>query len=267
MATSSSDRKIERIQRAGASRAVGQSRPLGFPLGVLAIILIGAIAVFFSRQARVDSQNLQPQVGDNWRIAIGLYQCDKALDAPANSASSQDLAGFNSEDPASGIAVIAPKDSSSTGKFATMDKYLARVGIVVSKGEGGATSVSIERASGTPVNFKTGDTCAEADNPTGNPAEVVLFRWPPKATDSTSPERITDADEINRARFTEDNELFVLALVKKGTSNIPLPNTDALDSNAAPASTTTIDPAATTTLPADPAATTTIAVAPTTTAN
>jgi len=223
MATSSSDRKIERIQRAGASRAVGQSRPVGFPLGVLAVILIGSVAVFFARVSRVDSQNLQPQVSEAWRSAFGLYQCDKALDPPANSKDAQNLAGFTSDDPATGIVLVSPKDASSTGKNATLDKYLSRVGISVSKGDAGATSVSIARATGTPVNFKTGDTCATEGNPAGDPAEVVLFRWAPKATKDTVPVRITDADEINRARFTENNELFTLALA--ATTVVVAPST------------------------------------------
>ena len=44
-------KKIQKVQRAGVSRAAGQRRELGFPLAVVAIIVIGTLLTFMAREA------------------------------------------------------------------------------------------------------------------------------------------------------------------------------------------------------------------------
>jgi hypothetical protein len=234
----SSSKKIERVQRAGAKRAAGTPRPIGFPLGIMAIVLIGALAVFFARESRLDAQNAQPQVNAGWRVAFGIWNCEKWTGPVSNSAEQATTTGIQWGD---GYISVSPSGPESTGSKATFGKFLSRVGISVTDGKGGPVATLPAGLLDSGTKLTSGAKCAISegkDKGKEKPAELVLLRWPPKSSEDTDPEVIRDG--FDDVRFTEDREIFALALVPKDVKDYPFPTASVnAMSAAASASTTT----------------------------
>ena len=221
MPSPSSSKKIERVQRAGAKRSAGTPRPLGFPLGIMAIMLVGALAVFFARESRLDAQNAQPQVNAGWRVAFGIYNCDKWANSVSNSTEQATTSGIQWAD---GYISVSPSSQQSTGSKATFGKFLDRVGITIEDGKQGPIAKVPDGVldSGNTLSSDAKCSISEGkDSGKEKPAELVLLRWPPKSSAKTDPQVIRG--DFADVRFTEDREVFALALVPEGTDKFLFP--------------------------------------------
>jgi len=249
MGKASSAKKIERVQRAGVARTAGTRRPLGFPLAVVAIIVLGTVGVAFARKSRVDSELLAPTVGDTWHIAYGTYKCDSYLPDP-QAKNESNLLGITTY--GDGLITVKPATTASSGKNAVFGKFADQIGMVITE-----NPVKVKMADGTELN--TGDKCKDSKGKDVE-SEVVMFVWPPQSTKSTTPEIIRTG--LAGVRFAEDQQIMAVALVPKGTKTIDLPSTTALKN---PRTSTPSTTAPGTTAPATSVAPTT-AASPTTTA-
>lgn len=249
MATPSSSKKIQRVQRAGVSRVAGQRRPVGFPAAVIGIIVVGCILVWFARDARINVDGDRPRVGiDTWYQAYGTYQCDEYLENLPRPAKAADIESLGN-----GVILVGPNSEETSGSNAVFSHFFAAQGMEV-------TDDSVTFADGTVL--KAGDTCGEGDDATDDTV-IKMFVWPPQASDKTEPTVIDSG--FGDVRFEQSGAAFALALVPADTDQIDLPG--AVDRLSAPDQGLPPRPSAdgeTTTTVAEDGATTTDA--PTTTA-
>jgi len=212
MGKASSSKKIQRVQRAGTTKVAGQRRPMGFPLAVLAILVVGSVLVWLARDSKASQAAVAPVIGDHWHYAYGFYQCDqypealqKLPDGPS------DPLGIHTH--ADGLIHIHPYSSSVTGKNADLAAFTTQIGMDLTDEE-----VTFPQAVGGET-WKSGSTCTIK----GKKQKAVLkvFEWPPQANDKVKPEITTT--NFGRTRFTQDGGIIVVALVPEGTNDIPLP--------------------------------------------
>ena len=233
MATPSSSKKIQRVQRAGVNRSVGQRRPLGYPALIAGIIVVGCVLVWLARDARIHGDGERPRAGrDTWYQAYGTYECDGYLANLLPPATESDIEAMGN-----GVIIVGPSSEETAGRNATLGRFFEAQGMEV-------TDDSVTFADGTEL--KAGATCGDGDDASTDTV-IKLFVWPPQASDRTKP-TVVDADFAS-VRFEQNGAAFALALVDKDTDSIDLPgavdNLSNPDAGAVPRNqaTTTIAPA------------------------
>jgi len=201
MGKASSAKKIKKVQQAGVSRAPGQRRNMGFPALIVAIVVLGCVGVFFARNERAASASEAPVANqDHWHAAFGVDICGEFQPNPADDGA--DTAGIHTHQ--DGLIHIHPWLTASSGDNATISVFAKQIGLEISDTE-------FTLPDGTT--YKNGDDCENEDGEK-EPGRVVMYVWPPQATESTEPEVITK--DIAGTRFRKDGESFVLAFVPKG---------------------------------------------------
>jgi hypothetical protein len=199
MGRASSAKKVARAARAGGRTSQGPKRQLAFPIGIAAIVVVGALLVVFARSANEEQVSASPRVGDHIHAAYGIYVCDTFL--PALNDTGPDTTGLHTH--ADGVAHIHPFANGASGRNATISKWGETVGLQV-----GSDSFTVN---GTE--YSNGYDC------NGQPAQVSLYVWPPDDPDA-EPQVITS--DIGGYRLDTDRELFTLAVVPEGTE-VPRP--------------------------------------------
>ena len=189
MGKASSAKKIRRVQQAGATRAPGQRRQLGFPAMIIAILVVGLVLTYVAVGHRRDVEKVEPAIGTVWHEAFGLYICGEFRGT---------LSPVDPEAPIvlypDGLIRVAPDSEETAGPNATFALFLEAMGIVM-------TDTSITLPDGTT--YSNGDDCG------GQPGRVALYDWPPQAVDNTEPRIISSA--ITGTRFNADGRSYVLA--------------------------------------------------------
>lgn len=212
MGKASSTKKIQRVQRAGTTKVAGQRRPLGFPLAVLAVVVVGSVLVWLARDSRVGQSSEAPIVGDHWHYGYGSYHCDSYPDALQKLPDGPgDPFGIHTH--ADGLIHIHPFSTTVTGKNATFQKFADQIGMEISDDE-----VTFPAGAGGDT-WKSPSTCTID----GKKKKAVLkvFVWPPQASEKVKPEVFTEG--FGKIRFTDDGGMVVVALVPEDTKTIPLP--------------------------------------------
>jgi len=225
MAESSTQKKIQRVQRAGVTRTRGQRRPLGFPLAIAAILIVGSLLVFFARESTKSAADAEPRANaDHWHMAFGIYVCDQFLpnqpdDPNSPTGQPRDPNGIHThvED---GLIHVHPFVKAAAGKNATFQKFADQIALQI-------TDDSFTTSDGTT--HKNGDKCKKKDDQ-GNEVEsegkVKMYVWPPQASDLVKPTVITSA--FGAQRFDQDGRAYVLAFVPDGVDPGLPPNMDKL---------------------------------------
>src|SRR5262245_34176007 len=84
MGKASSAKKVARAARAGGSRKSGQRRPMGFPIAILAVLVLGLVLVLFARDRR--NANAFPRANaDHVHSAYDTYVCVQDTAPPAST--------------------------------------------------------------------------------------------------------------------------------------------------------------------------------------
>ncbi len=233
MGKASSAKKIKRVQQAGVSRAPGQRRNMAYPALIIGIIVVGTVLVWFARESRVSTAEVAPTSSDTWYSPFGTNICGEFQgNFPAKG---ENTTGITTN--GNGLIRINPKGTANEGAGATFGKFLASVGMTVADG-------TLTLPDGTTK--RDGEQC-------GNEAgRVALYVWPPQANDKSKPRVITQAAQINAARFVEDGQIFVIAFTPRdSTAKLP-PSVAQLDdptgnpSKESPSTTTTTEAGSTT---------------------
>ncbi|KAA0232967.1 MAG: hypothetical protein JJLCMIEE_02949 [Acidimicrobiales bacterium] len=214
MAKRSSDKKIQKVQRAGKAAGGGgrQRRNLAYPLLIAAIVVVGVGMVWFARERRSTEVEAAPTLDDHWHSAYGTYICDGFQ--PNLADVGQDAMGIHTHE--DGLIHIHPFSSAVTGENATLGVWLEQVGLT-------AEDDRLVMPDGTE--YIEGETKCEIDGKEVD-AEVVLYKWPPQASPETEPDLFTS--DFGSVRLAADGEAYVLAFVPEGT-DVPLPpNVEAL---------------------------------------
>jgi hypothetical protein len=236
MGKASSSKKVARAARAGSTHKGTERRALGFPLAIVATVVLGTSLVVYSRENR--SEEVPPTRDDHWHAAYGINNCGTW--EPVLVDAGQDVSGIHTH--GDGVIHIHPFNSGSAGNRATLGKFFETVGV---------------DASDDKITLPGGSVLDEAVGCDGEPSELVIARWP--ADDAEADAEIIDND-FDDVRFREDREVFTIALVKDG--DIParpesVPTLDNLsDVVAAPDATSTTVAGETTTTAAGDTTTT-----------
>jgi hypothetical protein len=242
MGKASSSKKVARAARAGSTHKGPERRALGFPLAIVAVVLLGTGLVVFSRENRDEA--IPPTLNDHWHAAYGIWNCGQW--EPALVDAGQDLNGIHTHD--DGVIHIHPFSSASTGNRATLAKFFETTGV---------------DASDSSIVLPTGTVLDEEAGCDGESATLKVARWP--ADDADAEAEIIEED-IDDIRFREDREVITIALARED-DDIPRPETVATLDNLSdvieaptttvPGETTTTVAGETTTTSAAPEATTT----------
>jgi len=214
MAKRSSDKKIQKVQRAGKAAGGGarQRRNLAYPALIAVIVVVGVALVWFARERRSTEVEASPTLEDHWHSAYGTYICDGFQ--PNLADVGQDAKGIHTHE--DGLIHIHPFSSEVTGENATLGVWLEQVGLT-------AEDDRLVMPDGTE--YIEGETKCDIDGEQVD-AELVLYRWPPQASTETEPDVFTD--NFGSVRLSADGQAFVLAFVPEGTE-VPLPpNMEAL---------------------------------------
>ncbi len=213
MGKASSAKKIQRVQRAGVSRSPGQRRAIGFPALIIGILIVGCVLVAFARNSKEEAGADAPAANvDHWHAAFGVYDCDQYL--PNVPDSETDPTGIHTH--GDGLIHIHPFVAAAAGKNATFGVFAETVGMTIED-----ETVTMPLAMGAQE-LTNGASCTDADGKKTE-ATLELLVWPPQATEDVEPEVVTG--DFADVRFTEDGQIFVLALIPKGMDpkDVPLP--------------------------------------------
>jgi hypothetical protein len=202
MAKSSSTNKVARMARSGGT--VRERPKLGFPVAVVAIVLLGSLLVVFARGERDTAVAQPPVVGDHWHNAFGVYVCDSWL--PPLDDADDDEQGIHSH--GDGLIHVHPLSEDVAGEGATFGVFAEQVGITFD---------------GDSFTMPDGETYGPGTDCDGQPAVVELVRW-----DTPGAEEPSDVitSDFAAARILGDQQVLALAVVPEGT-DVPQPDTTA----------------------------------------
>jgi hypothetical protein len=190
MGKASSSKKVARVAKAGGKAGHHTARPLGFPLSVGALIVVGLALVAFVKVNRTAADNTPPRqtvtdangqvtkTGDHFHEAIGFYVCGQW--AP----------NLNDAVPASngihtlgdGIISIQPTTPDAAGKNAKLGLFLSDVGVTLTNDTlTFPAGVAVPGAKNGDSSTTTSTTAAPTTTTTAAPATTA-----PGATTTTS---------------------------------------------------------------------------------
>jgi hypothetical protein len=250
----SSSKKVARAARAGGRRKVRGQRGLVFPIALAVVIVLGLGLIFYARNNNQAAATTPPVLGDHWHAAYGVYICGNFIPAFTKGLdpNAADPLGIHSH--GDGVIHIHPFSSETSGKNATLGKYLDWEGVKLTNDE-------LTLPDGTK--YKTGDACPQGTPDAGKKGTLKAAVWENVQTGTEAPNIwITDFDNIH---FDRDGMGITVAFVPDDTDITQLKPPTAANlaqlgsADAGSAATTTV-PGATTA----PGATTTAAGAATT---
>jgi len=211
MGKASSAKKVARAARAGGTKT-GQRRPMGFPLAVVAIVVLGLGMVAFARvstEVAADSEN-SPKVGEHWHAAYGVWVCDRFVTDLGDA--TPDALGIHTHQ--EGLMHIHPFQAAGAGKQATLAKFFDQTGLKVSNS-------SIRLPKGKTYDGRTYEegktTCG------GKPAQVRVAQWK-SALEAAKGAKATKVftSDIGGIRLSEDLGAYTIAFAPSG-ARIPPP--------------------------------------------
>lgn len=222
MGKASSSKKVQRAARAAAnSRGAGETRERGFPLLVLAIVVLGVGLVLAARSSRDEA--VAPLRTDHWHSAYEVYDCGTLRPSLQTQT---DPDGIHTH--ADGLIHIHPFNSSATGEDARFDVFLDASGLVIEDDlieARGAFDAGYE-----PIDLSTG--CD------GEDSEIVITRWNVIGADQVEMETTYRGDYAD-IPFLHENEAFTIAKVPVG-EDAPEPSASVLAQLAVTTGTTNL---------------------------
>lgn len=204
MGKASSSKKVQRAARAAAtSRGVGEKRERGFPLLVLAVVVLGVGLVLAARSSREEA--VAPFRTDHWHSAYEIYECG-VLRSSLQTQTDPD--GIHTH--GDSLIHIHPFNSSATGDDARLGVFLDASGLEIDD-EGIDSSGSFD-AGFEPIDNATG--CDGADS------EIVVTRW------NIGPGNVPEIETTYRGdfrdiQFLHEREAFTMAKVPVGEDAPP----------------------------------------------
>ena len=203
MGKASSSKKVQRAAKAAASsRGASEQRELGFPLAVLAVIILGIGLVGVARANREPAE--PPRIGDHWHSAYTIYDC--GVEVPIFQ-SLADPDGIHSHQDS--VIHIHPFNSSATGDDAQLGVLLEAMFATVDQ---------------DAITTPEGGTISAADGCGDEAAVIKVARY------QVDPEiqliSVFD-DDFGSIPFLQNREAFVIAKVPAG-EDPPAPSPSAL---------------------------------------
>ena len=157
MGKASSNKKVARAASTGGGRTARGARPWGWYGAMTAVVLVGSLLIFTSRNERqaasnpLKSEKPRPPAasknfpGDHWHAAYGIYICDDFVPAIQ---SDRDPSGIHTHN--DGVIHIHPFTRAVSGRNATLGVFADAVDLKVGKD-------FVQVPGGT--RYENGDTC------------------------------------------------------------------------------------------------------------
>ncbi|MEQ8840627.1 MAG: hypothetical protein RIB98_06575 [Acidimicrobiales bacterium] len=201
MGKASSSKKVQRAARAAASsRGVGEKRERGFPLLVLAIVVLGVGLVIAARSSRDEAVAPFLSPTTHWHSALEITDCGEV--APT-LLTQLDPDGIHTH--ADGLIHIHPFNSSATGTDARLGVFMDATGLRID-------SDGIDATGSFDAGFPPIDNSTGCD---GEDSEIVVTRW--IVDGSGGPElETTYRDDFGDIRFLREREAFTVGKVPVG---------------------------------------------------
>ncbi len=197
MGKASSSKKVARAARVGGSSGPKQ-RKLGFPVAIVAIVVLGVALIAFARADYTSAAATAPIANqDHWHTAYGVYVCD-AFQAPLVDAG-EDTTGIHTH--GDGIIHIHPFRASAAGKNATLSKWGEVVNI-----DFGSNSITLP--DGTEL--KSGYDCGGNTDTT-----LGVWVWP---IDDPSAEPTVHTENFGGIKLDANEQALTIAVVPTGTT-------------------------------------------------
>ena len=241
MGKASSNKKVARAAGTGGGRTARGARPWGWYGAMSAVVVVGSLTIFTSRNDRqaasnpLKSEKPRPPAqnkgfpGDHWHAAYGIYVCGQFVPAIQ---SDRDPSGIHTH--GDGIIHIHPFTRAVSGRNATLGVFADTVGLEVGKD-------FVEVPGGT--RYENGDTCEGQDGK----GELRVLLNGTERTGDPKKLRLRDRDALVIAFAPGDAEIPEDPPSKSGLDNLsdvsPVSNPDA--STTVPAGTETTVPAGT----------------------
>jgi hypothetical protein len=260
MASNSTGKWVERAATTGGGRTYRGQMPVNWYASLAVICIVGLLLVGFSRYQRTHqtiSSAGQPTTSQTWHAALATDICgtiEPNLPASTNAAKT----GLTTD--GTGVVTIAPKNSSESGKNATLGKF-------VSGYKGLELTTSTLQYPGKHT-YSNGDVCPKGTPDSGKPGVVIVYSW----ANFTSKKGAETSGAPQDLLF-QNGQLITMAFVP-ATATIPKPPAKVITSlitavSASASTTATTAPTTATTAPttATTAPTTATTTTPTTAAS
>lgn len=215
MGKASSAKKVARAARAGG-KTKGQRRNVGFPAAVVVLVLLGVGLVAFARNSQQTGGD--PQLGDHWHAAYGIYVCDRWV---ANlSDRGPDQLGIHTHD--DGLIHIHPFLAGAAGRSATLGKFFDQVGMSVSD-----SSITLpEGGQFEGRKYREGETtCGDREG------RVVAAYWA-DARDTDGEPTDVRTSNISGEHIDTNFGAYTIAFLPEGEDVPPPPSAADIEQNA-----------------------------------
>jgi cytoskeletal protein RodZ len=113
MGKASSAKKVARAARAGGSRKSGQRRPMGFPLAIAAVLVLGLLLVLFARDRR-NADAFPRANADHIHSAYDTFVCVEDTAAETGGSTTTTASTVPTPESNSAATTTAPGDTSTT---------------------------------------------------------------------------------------------------------------------------------------------------------
>jgi hypothetical protein len=206
MGKASSAKKVARAARAGG-KTTGQRRNIGFPVAIVAIVVLGVGLIAFARQNQPGDGS--PALGEHWHAAYGVYVCDRWV-ADFSDRGADTLGIHTHQD---GLIHIHPFLAGAAGTSATLGKFFDQVGMKVSD-----SSITLPpgEAFGERT-YKNGETkCGDKDG------RVIMAYWEDAQNATGDPDDVRTSN-IGGEHFKQDLGAFTIAFLPEGVDTVPAP--------------------------------------------
>ena len=193
----SSSKKVQRAAKAAASsRGASERRELGFPLAVLAVIILGIGLVVVARANREPAA--PPRIGDHWHSAYSIYDCGEEVPFWQSAA---DPDGIHSHKDS--VIHIHPFNKLASGRDATLGEFFSAFGGFIDDGS---------------ILLDTGELVVEGADCNGEPGVLKVARFDADDLDR-EPEVVTE--DVAGIRFLKNREASVS--ISCSTATRPMP--------------------------------------------
>ncbi|HYI61590.1 MAG TPA: hypothetical protein VEW93_07275 [Acidimicrobiales bacterium] len=215
MGKASSAKKVARAARTGG-KTKGQSRRIGFPVAVVALVLLGVSLVTFARSGSGGDES--PKLGDHWHAAYGIYVCDRWVSNLSDRGADQ--LGIHTHD--DGLMHIHPFLAGAAGRAATLGKFFDQTGMSVS----GSSITLPEGGQYEGRKYVNGETTCG-----GKKGRVVLAYWENALKTEGKPTE-TSTSDISGEHIDTNFGAYTIAFVPEGEDIPPPPSAADIEQNA-----------------------------------
>jgi hypothetical protein len=171
MPSNSTGRWVERAASTGGGRTYRGQTPVNWYLSLLVICLVGLGLIVYSRYQNshsTASASGPPTTAQTWYAALGTDICG-TMQPNLQASTNTTKTGLTTD--GSGVVTIHPKNSSESGKNATLGKFVSEYGK-------GLVLTNTTLAYPGKSTYANGDVCPKGTPDAGKQGVVVVDYWP-----------------------------------------------------------------------------------------